>query len=96
MVTELRSGRNNNEAEGWLFTEQSRRGIPGRGNRISKGRLFGKRENGSSKELEEGAGGCIRVEQVGADHARTWVFILRAIGSLLRLSKQGGEMTTVV
>lgn len=55
MVMELRSGRNNNEAEGCLFTEQSRWGIPRRGNRIFKSRLFGKREDDSSKELEEGS-----------------------------------------
>lgn len=35
-------------------------------------------------------------EQVGADQARMWVFILRGTGSLLRSSKQGGEMITVV
>lgn len=43
MVMELKSGRNNNEAEVCLLTEQSRRGSPCRGNWIFKGRPFGKR-----------------------------------------------------
>ena len=89
-VMRLTSGKANNEVEGCLFTEQSQRVIPCRGIGYLKVEYLAKGRMAPLRNWTKAHGG----EADGSRPCKNVGLYFRALGSLLRYVKQGGEMLT--